>query len=136
MGRRKSGADLDTHPAPIIRRKNTPLPVNAAIEQLTRRNGVALEMSTRATPTMVRAASLAYIYTSVYHSQYVQGRMEQVERLAVSMGGEGRRELIDVVRAGGSMPDAYFTSQSAEWDAPVWVESSKDGGEDNADDDL
>ena len=35
--------------------------------------------------------------------------VEQTERLAVSTQGQGRKDLIEAVKAGGRMPDSYIT---------------------------
>lgn len=93
------------------------LPVNTAIKQLTKLGGDELEISTRSNPTLARAASVGYIYSHVYGSKYVQGRIEQIERLAISAGGAGRRDMIDAVKAGGRIPDAYYGApkSSPEW---------------------
>lgn len=103
----KSAEDLRSEPRIILDGQGPELPVNTAIDQLTRTSGDDLELSTRSNPRMFAAASVGYIYTHVFGSKYVQGRVEQMERLAVSTNGQGRRDLIDTVKAGGRMPDSY-----------------------------
>ena len=92
-----------------------PAPVIVALENLTIAEGVKLELLTRANPVLSLAAQLGYIYSSTIMmedgsigSQYVAGRIAQIERLAVSMGGQGRADQIAALQAGGSMPDSYF----------------------------
>lgn len=99
------------------------MPVNVALGQLTTLEGSGLELTTRTTPRLVHAAAFAYIYTHTYNSDYARGRIEQIERLAVSMNGQGRRDLIDVVQAGGSMPDNYLEGASQEF----MIHDSDDG---------
>lgn len=107
MAKEKTANDLRKEPN-ILMRSTPELPVNTAIDQLTQLSGDRLEISTRSSPMLARAASVGYIYSHTFGSGYVQGRIEQVERLAVSNGGEGRKDMIEAVRAGGRMPDAYY----------------------------
>lgn len=120
MGR-KPAKDLRENPTITMRSDSPELPVNTAISQLTKLEGTELEISTRTSPQLARAASVGYIYTTVYGSEYVRGRVEQIERLAISNGGQGRTDLIEAVKAGGRMPDAYMTGgkRSSEYSG-VW----------------
>lgn len=104
MARRSADSLIDN---PVFQQQAQPpeLPVRTALSKLTTTKGDDLEMTTRATPQIVRAAQVGYIYARIYGSSYIQGRVEQMERLAVSMGGQGRRDLIDTVEAGGRMMD-------------------------------
>lgn len=109
MVKGKDPQELRENPRIQIGGKKLPeLPVNAAIGQLTKLKGDELEITTRSNPTLAKAASVGYIYTHTFASSYVQGRIEQIERLAISAGGQGRRDLIDAVKAGGRIPDAYY----------------------------
>lgn len=114
MGRR-SADELRDDPNVRPRQAKRDLPVNTALGQLTTLSGQGLEITTRTDTALAHAAAFAYIYASVYHSAYVQGRIEQVERLAISREGAGRRDLIDTVKAGGPMPDNYLDSGSGEF---------------------
>lgn len=86
-------------------------PVSKGMGYLTKTDGVALEILTRTNRDIVRAISAGYAYSVRYNSPYIRSKIEQIERLAISSGGKGRQELIDVVHAGGTMPDAYYGSQ-------------------------
>lgn len=114
MGRR-SASDLREDPDVKPRQGKRDLPVNTALGQLTTLEGQGLEITTRTDTALAHAAAFAYIYTSIYHSAYVRGRIEQVERLAISREGAGRRDLIDTVKAGGPMPENYLESASGEF---------------------
>ena len=98
MARKSADSLIDN---PVFQQQAQPpeLPVRTALSKLTTTKGDDLEMTTRATPQIVRAAQVGYIYARIYGSSYIQGRVEQMERLAVSMGGQGRRDLIDTVEA-------------------------------------
>lgn len=114
---RKSAEDLVKDPSFVSLGSAPEIPVRTALKQLMTTQGDGLELSTRSSPAIARAASIGYIYTTVYASQYVQGRVEQMERLAVSMQGQGRRDLIDTVKAGGRMPDSYYAANGRTPDA-------------------
>lgn len=84
------------------------LPVNTALRKLSQLHGPELEISTRTNTTINRAAAAALIYTYRFNSAYAAARIEQVERLAISVDGQGRRDIIDTVAAGGQVPDEYL----------------------------
>lgn len=84
------------------------LPVNTALSKLSKLRGPELEISTRTNTTINRAAAAALIYTYRFNSAYAAARIEQVERLAISVDGQGRRDIIDTVAAGGQVPDEYL----------------------------
>lgn len=87
------------------------LPVKAVSEKLSAETGNKLQLNTRANPKLVSAVAFGHVYVHRFHSSYVAGRLDEVMRLAVSMGGLGRQEQIDLVRAGGAVPDAYFNPE-------------------------
>lgn len=104
---RRTAADLAEQPriSPPAS-SGVELPVNTALDRLTITDGETLEIMTRADPGVIRAAQILYIYTNVYQSAYARGRLEQLYRLKISQDGQGRRELIDAVEAGGRIPDS------------------------------
>lgn len=73
-----------------------------ALEILKVLSGPELEIMTRTTPRMVEAVNVAYNLVSNFHSPYIAGRADQFMRLAVSMRGEGRKEIVDSLKAGAS----------------------------------
>lgn len=108
---RKKAQDLETAPVYLGKSQPDP-PVNKAISHLTTTEGDALEEMARLHgPDMVNALSIGYIYSTVYNSAYVRGRINQLLRLSISKDGEGRRDIIDVVDAGGKLPDAYYNGE-------------------------
>lgn len=79
---------------------------------------------TRTNPTLARACHLGFIFCTTiahddedgnpaYGNPYVEGYIELQERLAVSMNGQGRRELIDALGAGGTLPDSYYQKKDS-----------------------
>ena len=108
---RKKAADLVNNPVYLGKSQPDP-PVNKAISQLTVTEGQELEEMARIHgQDMVNALSIGYIYSEMYGSDYVRGRIDQLLRLSVAKGGQGRRELIDAVEAGGKLPDAYYSGE-------------------------
>lgn len=85
-------------------------PVATGLKILTTERGKRLEMVSRVRgEEMVRALQIGTIYTQVYGSKYVAERVDQIKRVSKSINGEGIRELIDMVEAGGKMPGEFFT---------------------------
>lgn len=68
-------------------------------------------MSRINSPETVKAVSIGNIYTNIYGSKYVKQRIDQLLRLGIATNGAGRREIIDVVDAGGTLPGEYYTGQ-------------------------
>lgn len=100
--------------APIFIDRGTKpeLPVKDIAKRLTVESGDALEITTRTSLTMAYASQFCLIYRFRFKSEYAQARIGQVERLAISMGGQGRRDLIDALQAGGSVPGEYYSDNN------------------------
>lgn len=94
-------------------------PVSKGMGYLTKTDGVALEILTRTNREIIQAISAGYAYAVRYNSPYIRSKIEQIERLAISSGGKGRQELIDVVHAGGSLPDAFYGATGFQGDRMV-----------------
>lgn len=87
-------------------------PVTRGIDNLTTEDGPRLELMSRVnSPETVQAVAIGNIYTNIYGSKYVKQRIDQLLRLGVATNGGGRREIIDVVDAGGTLPGEYYTGQ-------------------------
>ena len=87
-------------------------PYDKAYNLLSALEGRKLEIMTRTNPRLVQAANVAYNITSSFGSRYIGGKIDQLMRFAVSMGGQGRKEIVESLRAGGDMPDAYYEAQA------------------------
>lgn len=103
----------DLEKAPIYLGKERPdPPVSRAMSHLTVTEGAPLEEMARIHgQDMVDALAVGYIYSEMYGSKYVRGRIDQLLRLSVAENGQGRRDIIDVVDAGGTLPDSYYNGQ-------------------------
>lgn len=70
-----------------------------ALNILTVTEDEQLEIMTRATPISAKASAVAYSMCFTFRSRYAKGRIDQINRLAVSMGGEGRKEIVSSLNA-------------------------------------
>lgn len=120
MARRRPATDM-------LRSNNTDFeisandpPVSKGMGFLATHTGVRLEMMTRTNRTIIAGISACNAYCARYESPYIMNRKETIMRLAISSGGEGRKEMIQMVSAGGQMSDAYYDHGSAQaTDYPV-----------------
>lgn len=102
--------DLSANQPILLDRGNKPeLPIKDIARRLTVEEGAPLEITTRTTATMAYAAQFCLIYTERFNSRYAAARIGQIERLAISMAGQGRRDLIDALAAGGAVPGEYYS---------------------------
>lgn len=116
MAEKKSPSDLLTEaPAKSAAREKAEAPVTAVLRNFMVEDGKKLELMTRANPTMVRAAQIGYIFSKMKKtnsgrvgSDYIAGRVEQIERFGVGLSGLGRQDQIAALQAGGRLPDAYY----------------------------
>lgn len=93
-------------------------PYGMAFTLLSSLGGETLEIMTRSNPRLVQAAQVSYCMVAQFGSSYIAGENDQLERFAVSLGGEGRKEIVESLRAGGDMPDAYYEAQSGSTRGP------------------
>lgn len=86
-------------------------PVNTVVKAQTPTRGHALEIGSRITNKHVSDALLiSYTMVEGYRSDYVAGKKDMLLRMAIAKDGLGRTELIETLRAGGSLPDSYYDS--------------------------
>lgn len=84
-------------------------PLTVVLDNLAVTEGKALEILTRTTPELARAALVGFIFNSTIIEEgfnapgcpYVRDRIEQVERFAVSIDAQGREDQIEALRAAG-----------------------------------
>ena len=115
---KKNPSELANNPQINLKKDDKTAPVNKVIDNLMITDGQKLELLTRANPTLTRAVRLGYIFnTTLLHdgpdgpefgNSYVSGSIDQILRMAISMDGRGRQELIDAVDKGGKLPDSYY----------------------------
>lgn len=116
----KTGCENTTRHAPEVEKHpffkgNAPpdAPVSKGITNLTTESGPRLQLMSRiSNRETMQAVAIANIYTNIYGSAYVKGRIDEILRVNVGRDGLGRREIIDIVEAGGSLPPEYYTGQN------------------------
>ena len=113
---KKSGEDLWNEPnisaIPGAVQQPIDTPFNQVIDMLSVTEGKKLELMTRANKAMADAMSIGYGMVFRFGSGYVGERIDQLKRLAVSMGGKGRTEIVQSLQAGSGVPDSFFEMQS------------------------
>lgn len=109
---RKKAADLFDQPPQYIDNSQPDPPVTTGIDKLSTLDGQQLEIMTRTNRAIVRGIQSGTAFQSRYKSLYIQRKTEQLMRLAISSGGKGRQDIIDIVKAGGQMPDAFYASNT------------------------
>lgn len=112
-GKPKSAMDLLDEPImeeadaePIV---ISDTPFDKAYTVLTSTSGPILELMTRTTPKLATAIAVAYMVRYNFKSDYVGGKMDSLMRSHVSFGGRGRNEMVQSLKAGSGVPDAYYT---------------------------
>lgn len=107
MSKRKA-TDLLDNPSEDFEISSTDPPVTKGMGFLAATGGPRLEMMTRTNRPIVAGISAGSAYIQKYRSVYIRARVERLERLAISQGGLGRSEMIQMVGAGGPVTDAYY----------------------------
>lgn len=110
MARRKQISDLLNAPETEFEIQATDPPVSKGMGFLATQSGERLEMMTRTNRAIISGISAGNAYVARYHSQYIRGKIERIMRLAISSGGEGRKEMIAMVSAGGQVSDAFYNA--------------------------
>jgi|GEM_PF-5713519 len=118
---KKDATDLLDDPVDFEISETDP-PVTKGMGFLASTSGPKLEMMTRTNRDIVQGISAGAAYWQRYNSRYIKARVERIERLAVSTGGLGRTEMIQMVGAGGQMTDAYYERQTGKHQADYAVE--------------
>ena len=108
MTRKKQATELLDDPQGDFDIDESDPPVTKGMGFLATTQGPRLEMMTRTNRQIVSGISAGAAYVQRYKSAYCRKRVERIERLAVSLGGQGRAEMIQMVGAGGPVTDAYY----------------------------
>lgn len=86
------------------------LPINSVVREMVNQSGPSLELTTRCTQQLAFAAAMGHLYGAdiSFGSDWVKSRIDQLLRLAVSIDGHGRQDLIAALAA-GQIPGEYYT---------------------------
>ena len=95
-------------------------PINTVLGNFMIPSGPGLELLTRTTPQLARAAEACMIFGTQIAledgsvgSPFVRDLWALIMRMSVSMDGRGRSEQIEALQAGGKLPDSYFDKGSS-----------------------
>lgn len=83
-------------------------PFDKAFGALTTVYGPRLELLTRTTPKLAIAIDHTFNRGYNFGSKYLLMRIATLERLAVSMDGKGRAEVVDALKAGAGVPGEFY----------------------------
>lgn len=98
-------------------------PVNTVVRAQTPTKGHALEIGSRINNKNISDAMLiSYVMVETYRSRHVAGKKDLLLRMAISKDGLGRSELIETLRAGGSLPDSYYEPGGSGEKYQSWTE--------------
>lgn len=106
--KKKQAVELIDDPQGDFEIDSSDPPVTKGMGFLASTSGPRLEMMTRTNRAIVSGISAGAAYMQRYNSRYIRARVERIERLAISTGGQGRAEMIQMVGAGGPVTDAYY----------------------------
>lgn len=95
----------------LSKAKEIELPIKTTTKILTQQEGRGLKQNTRATKGMVEAVMFGYPWAQRWKDGYVINMLDDLMSLGISMDGEGRREMIQCLDAGGQLPDAYYNTE-------------------------
>ena len=110
----KTGGDLLDNPDefPMDDPVGLQTPFDKATDLLSTTEGKTLEIMTRTTQEIAEAAAISYGLSTMFGLSYIKGRMEQIERLAISRGGQGRTDIVDSLKAGSGVSDGFYETQT------------------------
>lgn len=119
MRKKKTADDLKKNPMLVNKiDPNTP-PVSFVLSNLLTTGGKQLEIMTRSTPEMQKARTTTFFFATQIKTrrggtgiEYANEMYEQLMRLSCSLNGEGRKEQIACLQAGGQLPDSFYETTS------------------------
>lgn len=85
------------------------LPIKSATKIITQTEGRGLKQNTNASRGLIEACMFGYPYIERWGNKYVGNMLDDLMCLAISQNGQGRKDIIESLRAAGAVPDAYYT---------------------------
>lgn len=89
------------------------LPIKVTMDKLTETEGRGLMQVARGTKKLVEAVMFVYPWEARWNDDYARAKKDYLLNLSISMNGDGRKELVDCLDAGGQIPDGYFTQDGS-----------------------
>lgn len=93
----------------LNRPKLPDLPIKVTTDLLSQTEGRGLMQNSRGTRALVDAVMFGHPWVARWGDEYAQTKVEYLLNMSISMDGEGRRELVSCLEAGGQIPDGYYT---------------------------
>lgn len=88
-------------------------PFDKGFGLLSETQGERLEIMTRTNPAIARAGSIALAYKHRFpNNKFIQALYEQTERHAISIGGQGRKEVAVTVQAFSGATASYYDADA------------------------
>ena len=100
-------------------------PFDRTYDALIITGGKKLELLTRTTPKLAQAVSVGYTMIYNFKSAYLQGKIDTLMRLHVSMGGKGRAEMVQSLQAGSGVPGEYYDASNANKNSFIDIEDEE-----------
>lgn len=100
-------------------------PFDRTHDALMTTGGKKLELLTRTTPKLAQAVSVGYTMIFNFKSMYLQGKIDTLMRLHVSMGGKGRAEMVQSLQAGSGVPGEYYDASNANKNSFIDIEDEE-----------
>lgn len=104
-------------------------PFDKTYSALTTTGGKILEMMTRTTPKLAQAIGVGHTMTYNFHSRYIQSKLDTLMRIHVSMGGQGRAEMVQSLQSGSGVPGEFYDQGNPTLHSFVDVDGDEDGGD-------
>lgn len=103
-----------TEPKGTIVNLSTPklpeLPIKTATNTLTQTEGRGLKQNARVNRGIIEAVMFGYPWVQRWGDAYVGNMLDDMMCLSIGLDGQGRRDIIDCLDAGGTVPDAYYNN--------------------------
>lgn len=100
-------------------------PFDRTHDALMTTGGKKLELLTRTTPKLAQAVAVGYTMIANFKSAYLQGKIDTLMRLHVSMGGKGRAEMVQSLQAGAGVPGEYYDANNASKNSFIDIEDEE-----------
>lgn len=115
MAKKKNAMDLLDNP--LVGDYDTPpeeqaTPFDKTHRSLTATGGKPLELMTRTTPQLAAAISSSGNYIFNFNSRYIRDRSDRLMRLHVSVGGQGRAEMVQALQSGAGVPGEFYADDN------------------------
>lgn len=98
----------------LSRQKEIELPIKTTTKILTQTEGRGLKQNTRANKGLIDAVMFGYPFVARWGDPYVTNMLDDLMSLSISIDGEGRKEQIQCLDAGGQLPDAYYNTEGGQ----------------------